>query len=115
MQARLNGRSLMANIYLNEDNVDDLGRMVVALLSELWIMRDRMARTEALLAQKGTVTVQEIEGYQPSPAITADIEAVRDRMVASVLGAPIAAHKRSVDDVLARAGLAAPAAHGGPP
>ena len=94
----------MANIYLNQDNVDDLGRMVAGLLSELWIMRDRMAVLEHLLIAQGSLTAAQIEDFD-WPADRADeIEALRDRMVASVIGAPIAARERSVDQILARAG-----------
>lgn len=98
----------MANIYLDDQNIDDLGRMVTALLSELWIMRDRMALTEALLAEKGVVTARELENYQPNPALAAEIDALRDRVVANVLGAPLAARERSVDATLARAGFHRP-------
>lgn len=95
----------MPKPYLTPDNVDDLGRMVVALLSELWVTRDRLAVAEALLAQKGVLTAEEIEAFQPDPELAAQIDATRDRMVASVLGAPIAGTDRTVDAILERAGF----------
>lgn len=95
----------MSKTYLTQDNVDDLGRMVVALLSELWITRDRLALTEAILVEKGILSAAEVETFQPGPNLVAELEATRDRMVASVLGAPIAASGRSVDDILQRAGF----------
>jgi hypothetical protein len=99
----------MSNIYLNEDNIDDLARMVTALLSEIWIMRDRMAVMEKMLADKTDVTSQALDDYVPSPEFSKELELLRDRMVNNVIGAPIAAKERSVDAILARAKLARPA------
>jgi len=98
----------MANVYLNQDNVDDLGRMVVGLLSELWIVRDRVAVLEELLAQKEVLSADAVEGFNWSEAKAVQMEALRDRMVSAVIGAPIAARERSVDQILARAGFERP-------
>lgn len=95
----------MGNIYLNEDNVDDLGRMVVALLSELWIMRDRMAVLETLLAKANIIAPDAIEQFSYTPEQEDEMERLRDRIVASVVGAPVAAKERSVDQILERAGF----------
>jgi hypothetical protein len=98
----------MAETYLDQNNIDDLGRMVTALLSELWIMRDRMAILEKLLADQNIVVPGAIDDFRPSPAFSAELETLRDRMVASVIGAPLAARERSVDAILARAGMTRP-------
>lgn len=95
----------MANIYLNEENVDDLGRMVAALLSEVWIMRDRMVVLEALLEKAGVVPADAIENFSYTPDQEAQAEIIRDRMISSVIGAPIAAVEHGVDQILKRAGL----------
>jgi hypothetical protein len=99
----------MGNIYLDENNIDDLGRMVTALLSELWIMRDRMAIMEKLLEENKIIAAGAIDDFVPSPAVSAELETLRDRMVASVIGAPLAAKDRSVDAILARAKMSRPA------
>ena len=96
----------MANVYLNEENVDDLGRMLIAMLSEMWILRDRIGVLEELLVQKGVFASAAVESFEWSPEKTEQMEALRDRMVAAVLGAPVAARERSVDQILARAGYA---------
>jgi hypothetical protein len=98
----------MAKSYLSEQNVDDLGRMLMALLSEVWIMRDRMAITEELLFQKTGIGSDEIDNFLPAPDFAAKLEALRNRVVANVVGAPLAAEDRSVDAILARAGLSRP-------
>ncbi len=98
----------MTKTYLSEHNIDDLGRMLLALLSEVWIMRDRMAITEDLLFQKTGISSAEIDDYLPTPDFAAKMEALRSRFVANVVGAPLAAEDRSVDAILARAGLSRP-------
>jgi len=96
--------------YLADQNLDDLGRMMLALLSELWIVRDRVAILEARLAEKGALTSDtELDDYTPNPELAARLDGLRDRMIASVLGAPQVPVKRHVDDVLERAGMARPA------
>lgn len=98
----------MANTYLSQDNIDDLGRMVTALLTELWIARDRVAVLERLLEEKGVLAQGEVDNYLPTPEFEATLEKLRDRMAANVIGAPLAARERSVDDILARAGMSRP-------
>lgn len=87
--------------YLAESNVDDLGRMVVALLSEVWIMRDRMHVLEKLLEERAGLGVDDIENYRHSPASIEQLDALRKRLVDNVVGAPLLAQQRGVDDILA--------------
>lgn len=98
----------MANTYLSQDNVDDLGRMVTALLTELWIARDRVAVLERILEDKGVLAPEEVNNYVPTPEFEVSLEKLRDRMASNVIGAPLAARERSVDDILARAGMSRP-------
>jgi len=93
---------------LDQINVDGLGRMVMALAQEVWVMRDRMAITEKLLAEKAGIGAAEIEAYVADSQTRAEIDRLRDRFAAKVLGAPIAGSERSVDDILSRAGLQRP-------
>ncbi len=91
---------------LNEINIDGLGRMVMALAQEMWVMRDRMAITEKLLEEHAGIGADQIEAYVPDPETKAQIEALRDRFAAKILGAPVAGQERSVEQILERAGLA---------
>jgi hypothetical protein len=95
----------MANTYLTENNIDDLGRMVVALLSELWIMRDRMAILEQVLVKSGALQADAVDAFTWTPEQTAEIDKLRDKLVSSVLGAPLAAEERDIDKILVRAGF----------
>jgi hypothetical protein len=96
----------MADTYLDEKNIDDLGRMVTALLTELWIVRDRLAVVERLYGEQLDIDSTAIDDFLPDDAFAARSESIRDRMVAAVIGAPLAARERSVDQILARAGMA---------
>src|SRR3546814_20565844 len=100
----------MSNTYLGPDNIDDLGRMVTALLTELWITRDRVAVLEQLLEDKKIVLPGEVDDYIPSEDFEADLARIRDRMAANDIGAPLAAPERSVDQLPARPGLERPTA-----
>src|ERR1700712_422212 len=79
-------RLVMANIYLNENNIDDLARMLTSLVSEVWIMRDRMAVMEKMLGEKVGVTSKEIDDFIPTPDFSAELEVLRDRLVTNVIG-----------------------------
>jgi hypothetical protein len=99
----------MANIYLDESNIDDLGRMVTSLLSELWILRDRMQVMEELLGRQGILDSATIDAFDWTPEQAPRVEALRDQMIGAVLGAPLGSRERHVDQMLARAGYARPA------
>jgi len=98
----------MSETYLNERNIDDVGRMLYALLTELWIMRDRVAIMEKLLVDRGAIHPSEIDDYEPSGEFKEALEQLRDRMVTTVIGAPLVKEGMGVDALLARAGLKRP-------
>ena len=43
----------MKTDYLDEKSVTDLGRMIMALMSEVWILKDRTMLLEHLLSLRG--------------------------------------------------------------
>lgn len=94
--------------HLIDADIDALGKMVYTLLGELWIVRDRLAVVERMLAERGGPTAEEIDDYVPAPAFSAELETMRERMVKAVLGAPFAGEAMGVDAILARANLARP-------
>mgnify|MGYP000017557949 CR=1 FL=1 len=96
--------------YLGPESVTDVARMVMALMSEVWIQRDRQIVTEYLLETQGAVTRQEIDDFVPTGDLAERIAAERQRFANLVAGAPIAATQRSVSQVLERAGMDVPAA-----
>ncbi len=104
----------MTDTYLAPGNVDDLGRMLMALLNEHWVLRDRFAVLESLMIERGALAQGELDNHVPSVELGAAIAALRDRTVAAVIGAPLAATDRSVANILARAGLGEQAARPAP-
>lgn len=98
----------MNDKFLDEADTEDLARMVMALVQEVWTMRDRMAVTEALLAEHTAITAQDINDYAGNNAFKEALNSLRERYTAKVIGAPIAARERSVEQILARAGFSAP-------
>ena len=96
----------MTDATMPPESMDDLSRIVMALVQEVWILRDRMAVTERLLADRAGISAADIDDHVGDAAYKADIEKLRDRFVAKVIGAPIAGRERSVEQILARAGLA---------
>ena len=95
----------MDDTYLAVGNVDDLGRMLMALLGEHWILRDRLAILEHVMTERGMIAAGELDNHVPSPALSAELSALRERTVTTVVGAPLAAVDRSVEAILARASL----------
>jgi hypothetical protein len=95
----------MTEDYLGTISIDNLGRMLMALLSEHWILRDRFAILEALMVERGALAAGELDDYVPSAEMAAKLEMLRDRTAAAVIGAPLAADQRSVPEILARAGF----------
>lgn len=96
--------------YLGSESVTDVARMLMALVSEVWVMRDRQIATEYLLETNGKVTREELDEFVPSGELAAQITAERERFARMIAGAPIAAVRRSVPEILERAGLKLPEA-----
>ncbi|MCJ1961520.1 hypothetical protein [Novosphingobium mangrovi (ex Hu et al. 2023)] len=96
-----------AHRYLEAMDTEDLARMVMSLLSELWITRDRLAVVEELLEDKGVLETGSVESFEWTPEREPKVEALRDRMIASVMGAPLAAKERTYQKILERAGFTA--------
>ena len=70
------------------DEFEALLRMNTELLSELWILRDRVAVLEKLLDEKGILPRKAIDDYTPDAAFDAELQKERDRMVKQVVGSP---------------------------
>jgi hypothetical protein len=95
----------MSGAKLDSANVDDVSRMLMALVQEVWIMRDRMAVTEQLLEDKLGITPGDIDDFVGSPEYRDAVRTMRDQFAMRIVGAPIAARERSVSEILERAGF----------
>jgi hypothetical protein len=67
--------------------LDRLGEALLALTGEVWILTDRMAVLEAVLARNGIDAAAEIDRFVPSPEMEKALDARRDKLIGTVLGA----------------------------
>lgn len=74
--------------YLLTQEHDFLARMNFELLSELWIVRDRLAVLEQILTDMGLVGADSIDRFVPDPGFSERLERMRNVVVENVLGAP---------------------------
>jgi hypothetical protein len=71
--------------YLNPSDVDAVMMMLVALMSEVSALRDRLDTHEAVAELGGTITTAAIEAYELTPERHAAREASREAMLKRVL------------------------------
>jgi len=75
---------------LSGTDVDGVGRAVMTLCHELWVVKDRMAVLEAVLADNGIDAEAAIEAYQPDPdlqdKLNLDGRALVERIVSALNG-----------------------------
>lgn len=73
--------------YLSIEDVDQLARQNTQLMTELWIVKDRLAVLENLLAEKGVVTPEEVD-TPPDEALAARLDKERERYIKRIVGLP---------------------------
>ena len=73
--------------YLGSREIDALARMQTELLSELWILRDRVTVLEHLLEQADVLQPDQIDDFTPPTELEAKLLSERDKLVARVVGA----------------------------
>lgn len=72
--------------HLSNAEIEALALSQTELLSELWILRDRVLVLEHLLRESGALT-HDINQYAPPEALTRRLDSDRDNLVARVVGA----------------------------
>lgn len=72
-------------VYLDERAIDNLYTIVITMLQENSVLRDRLDTLERLLEQQGTVSRQAIEQYTPDDAIAAERDERNAAYIAKVL------------------------------
>lgn len=71
--------------FFDDPAVDRLLGMVMTLAGELWVLKDRQRVTELLLAEKGTLTVEDLDSYDPTPEEAARLAEERQAFVKSLM------------------------------
>jgi hypothetical protein len=81
---------------------DDLARMIVELLAELWITRDRLFVLERTLVDLVGLDRGTLDRPAPDAAFARELDAERLRLVRRVLLAPFSQRLRSIEEIIAR-------------
>lgn len=74
--------------YLESESLDYLARMNVELLSELWVVVDRLAVLEQVLVDNGLIGTGAVDNLKPTKSFQNRLEKLRHIVVGNVLGAP---------------------------
>lgn len=78
-QAPVTGRMLRA------DQIDDLGRTVLLLARELWVVKDRQRVLEAILDERGIDVSAAVRDYHPAGSVADELKAERERFTAALM------------------------------
>lgn len=74
--------------YLSTDDVDQLARQNTQLMTELWIVKDRLAVLEAMLVEKGLLDAEVIDDNPPEGALAEKLDRERERFIRRIVGLP---------------------------
>ena len=72
-------------VYFDEPQIDKLLAIVMALTSEVSVLRERLDTLERLAQAKGILLIEEIEAYQPDDQDAKEREQWRADYIARVL------------------------------
>lgn len=85
--------------YLDPRDVDQLARQNTQLMTELWIVKDRLAVLENLLTEKGLLAPDEVDGAHPDDALMARLDVERERFITRIVG--LAPEERTTENLKA--------------
>lgn len=71
--------------YFSDPAIDKLHAIVMTLVAELSVTRDRLDALERLLEQQGSLTQADVDAFVPDDAAEADRKAARDAYIARVM------------------------------
>jgi hypothetical protein len=69
------------------EDLDGMMRMLLELASEVWVMRDRFAVLETVLAERGTLSAGDLDTYQPGADLTQFLDQERAAFTRRLLNA----------------------------
>lgn len=71
--------------YLQNKELDSIALMQTEIMSELWILRDRVIILEHLLTKADILLPDQIDNFEPSKSLEKKLQHERDKYVARVL------------------------------
>ena len=87
--------------YLGGERTDDLARMILALTSELWQLKDRTLVLEQLLREAGVLSEGAIDQFQPDGEFSRHLLEERRALTRRVMGAIAASPERLTAEMTA--------------
>jgi hypothetical protein len=72
---------------LGSQDVHNLGKALLTLTSELWIVRDRLMVLEHVLGEQGTDVASLVDNHVPDAALQARLDAERRRITKAITDA----------------------------
>lgn len=85
-------------VYLADERLDDLARMCLSLVGEVWTLRDRVTVLEHALEQRGGLSRAELDELVPSGALAAELARERAALIQRVVGSVVPAARESTVD-----------------
>lgn len=72
--------------YTGNEMMDNVIRMNTELMSELWILRDRITVLEHMLQEKGVIDRKALNDFVPQGALAGELSRELDALVERVVG-----------------------------
>jgi len=72
--------------YTGDEMMDNVIRMNTELMSELWILRDRVTLLEHLLQQRGVLDRKRLDDLVPTGELAKELRRERDALVEKIVG-----------------------------
>jgi hypothetical protein len=72
--------------YTGDEMIDNIIRMNTELMSEVWVLRDRVTILEQMLQDKGVVSRKALDDFVPTGDLAKELLRERDGMVERVVG-----------------------------
>tara|TARA_Y100001970_G_C14216987_1_gene850238 strand:+ start:171 stop:503 length:333 start_codon:yes stop_codon:yes gene_type:complete len=87
--------------FFDDQHIDNLIKMNTELLTELWIIKDRMHILEKILQDKKIVNVNEIDFYKPTGEFLKFLDHERGKLIKQVIEKSLTKKNiRTVDSIL---------------
>jgi hypothetical protein len=77
----------MSDSNLRPEDIDRLGKALLTLSGELWIVKDRVRVLEAALVNAGVLSAEAVKQLQPDAALQKELSIERARLIDAVLAA----------------------------
>ena len=89
--------------FFEQPYIDELVKMNTELLTELWILKDRVYILEKILEEKKIVKNDKINNYEPHGEFINFLDNERESLIKKVIEAPLKKNKnRTLDSILSK-------------